>query len=95
MLLFVAFAFLPLLAALPSPKLGERSSVSPPINLADCQRPKEQGRQLEGCPEGTIYVSLTDPQSDYGTVSAAIAALCVSHLLSALRKSLKMLLLCV
>ncbi len=33
-----------------------------------CQYPKDQGKQLTGCPNGTIYVSQTDPQAQYGTV---------------------------
>ncbi|KAJ9092222.1 hypothetical protein QFC19_008759 [Naganishia cerealis] len=35
---------------------------------AECQRPKDvQGTQLQGCPENTVYVSQTDPQSEFGT----------------------------
>lgn len=36
---------------------------------SECQRPKPQGQQLQGCPDGTLYVSQTDPQAEYGTVS--------------------------
>lgn len=36
---------------------------------AECQRPKAQGTQLQGCPDGTLYVSQTDPQAEYGSVS--------------------------
>lgn len=36
---------------------------------SECQRPKPQGQQLQGCPEGTLYVSQTDPQAEYGSVS--------------------------
>lgn len=36
---------------------------------SECQRPKPQGTQLQGCPEGILYVSQTDPQAEYGTVS--------------------------
>jgi hypothetical protein len=36
---------------------------------SECQRPKAQGTQLQGCPEGILYVSQTDPQAEYGTVS--------------------------
>lgn len=39
---------------------------------AECQRPKEQGKQLQGCPEGTVYVSQTDPQANYGSVSLVV-----------------------
>lgn len=34
-----------------------------------CQLPKPQGQQLLGCPNGTVYVSQTDPQSGFGSVS--------------------------
>lgn len=42
---------------------------------AACQAPKAIGKQLEGCPNGTVYVSQTDPQAGYGTISAALADL--------------------
>ncbi|KZP27716.1 carbohydrate esterase family 8 protein [Athelia psychrophila] len=42
---------------------------------SQCQYPKPQGSQLDGCPNGTFYVSQTDPQAGYGTISAALAAL--------------------
>ncbi|KAF7970318.1 hypothetical protein HWV62_24392 [Athelia sp. TMB] len=42
---------------------------------SQCQYPKAQGLQLDGCPTGTLYVSQTDPQAGYGTISAALAAL--------------------
>ena len=42
---------------------------------ATCQMPKPQGQQLNGCPNGTLYVSQTDPQAGYGQISSAIAAL--------------------
>jgi hypothetical protein len=35
---------------------------------SECQRPKPQGQQLNSCPNGTVYVSQTDPQSSYGSV---------------------------
>jgi hypothetical protein len=42
---------------------------------ADCQLPRPQGQQLSLCPNGTLYVSQTDPQAGYGSISSAIAAL--------------------
>ncbi|KAJ9092225.1 hypothetical protein QFC19_008762 [Naganishia cerealis] len=36
-----------------------------------CQMPKPQGQQLSECPDGTLYVSQTDPQAEYGTASLA------------------------
>nr|XP_018261327.1 uncharacterized protein I303_05764 [Kwoniella dejecticola CBS 10117]OBR83485.1 hypothetical protein I303_05764 [Kwoniella dejecticola CBS 10117] len=41
----------------------------------DCQRPKAQGTQLQGCPNGTLYVSQTDPQAEYGTIQDAVESL--------------------
>lgn len=40
---------------------------------AECQRPKPQGQQLNSCPNGTVYVSQTDPQSSYGSVRMVMA----------------------
>ena len=37
--------------------------------FSECQRPRAQGHQLESCPNGTVYVSQTDPQSNFGSVS--------------------------
>ena len=42
---------------------------------AACQMPQQQGQQLSKCPNGTIYVSQTDPQAGYGQISDAISAL--------------------
>ncbi|WRT68267.1 uncharacterized protein IL334_005243 [Kwoniella shivajii] len=42
---------------------------------AECQRPKSQGQQLQGCPNGTIYVSQTDAQAEYGTIQGAVQSL--------------------
>lgn len=42
---------------------------------ADCQLPRPQGQQLSMCPNGTLYVSQSDPQAGYGTISSAINAL--------------------
>jgi hypothetical protein len=48
------------------------TSPSPTLRYAACQLPKQQGRQLEGCPNGTIYVSQTDPQAKYGSIGTAL-----------------------
>ncbi|GHJ83824.1 hypothetical protein NliqN6_0226 [Naganishia liquefaciens] len=42
---------------------------------ADCQRPKPQGQQLSSCPNGTVYVSQTDPQSSFGSIHDAVLSL--------------------
>lgn len=43
--------------------------------LVQCQHPKAQGKQLQDCPEGTLYVSQSDPQAEYDSIQAAILAL--------------------
>ncbi len=43
-----------------------------------CQYPKAQGQQLMGCPNGTVYVSQTDPQAGFGTIQDAIESLLVN-----------------
>lgn len=48
-----------------------------PVDLKYCQQPKELGSQLDGCPNGTLYVSQTDPQAPYGQISEAVRAMCV------------------
>jgi hypothetical protein len=35
---------------------------------AACQYPRAQGSQLDQCPNGTLYVSQTDPQAGFGQV---------------------------
>jgi hypothetical protein len=39
---------------------------------AACQHPRAQGSQLDQCPNGTLYVSQTDPQAEFGQVSRAL-----------------------
>ncbi|KAG7531051.1 hypothetical protein FFLO_04606 [Filobasidium floriforme] len=39
---------------------------------AACQYPRAQGSQLDQCPNGTLYVSQTDPQAGFGQVSRAL-----------------------
>lgn len=45
-----------------------------PTTYSACQMPKAQGEQLQGCPEGTLYVSQTDPQAGYGSVRFSFLA---------------------
>ncbi|KAJ9103773.1 hypothetical protein QFC21_002235 [Naganishia friedmannii] len=55
---------------------GKSSKGSSSTTYAECQRPKDvQGTQLQGCPNGTIYVSQTDPQSGFGSIQQAILSL--------------------
>ncbi|KAI5453717.1 hypothetical protein NCC49_005533 [Naganishia albida] len=42
---------------------------------SECQKPRPQGRQLEACPNGTVYVSQTDPQSNFGSIQDAVLSL--------------------
>ncbi|KAG8854802.1 hypothetical protein FRB96_007331 [Tulasnella sp. 330] len=43
---------------------------------AACQLPaKVQGTQLANCPNGTVYVSQTDPEARYGSIQAAVESL--------------------
>ena len=49
---------------------GKNGKGSASTTYAECQRPKDvQGTQLQGCPNNTLYVSQTDPQSGFGSVS--------------------------
>ncbi|KAL7408821.1 carbohydrate esterase family 8 protein [Mrakia frigida] len=62
MLLLIALAsVLPLLSSAAS------------SSFSACQNPKTQGSRLEGCPPNTLFVSQTDPQSQYGSTNAALA----------------------
>nr|XP_019011322.1 uncharacterized protein I206_03420 [Kwoniella pini CBS 10737]OCF50103.1 hypothetical protein I206_03420 [Kwoniella pini CBS 10737] len=45
----------------------------------ECQKPKNQGNQLEGCPNGTLYVSQNDPQAEFGTIQSAVESLIDDH----------------
>jgi hypothetical protein len=41
-----------------------------------CQLQKPNGiSALEGCPEGTLYVSQTDPEAHYTSVQSAVSSL--------------------
>lgn len=51
------------------------SVVAKTTPYARCQAPQPQGKQLDGCPRGTLFVSQTDPQSQFGTINAALATL--------------------
>lgn len=62
--------FLSSVTAVPTARNNDKShGKGKDTTYAECQRPKEQGKQLQGCPEGTVYVSQTDPQANYGSVS--------------------------
>jgi hypothetical protein len=62
-------AFRALAAAAAFATLAAQTATAANSTYSWCQYPKEQGLQLNGCPDGTVYVSQTDPQAEYGTVS--------------------------
>jgi len=58
---------LPLIGLLAAPLL----SLAANSTISQCQYLRPQGQQLQGCLNGTLYVSQTDPQAGYGTIQAA------------------------
>jgi hypothetical protein len=65
----IMLAFRALAAAAAFATLAAQTASAGNSTYSWCQYPKEQGLQLNGCPDGTVYVSQTDPQAEYGTVS--------------------------
>lgn len=62
--------FLSSVSAVPTTRNNDKKNRA--TTYSECQKLKPQGEQLNGCPEGTLYVSQTDPQANYGSVSCVV-----------------------
>ncbi|KAJ9117738.1 hypothetical protein QFC20_000016 [Naganishia adeliensis] len=65
--------FLSSVSAVPTTRNNDKKNRA--TTYSECQKLKPQGEQLNGCPEGTLYVSQTDPQANYGSIQKAIMSL--------------------
>ncbi|KAL7424629.1 hypothetical protein Q5752_000313 [Cryptotrichosporon argae] len=69
------FTVLLQLVAVAASLAGATASANRTSAYAACQSPRSQGQQLALCPNGTLYVSQTDPEAEYGTIQSAVLAL--------------------
>jgi 1-acyl-sn-glycerol-3-phosphate acyltransferase len=67
--------FLSSVSAIPTTRNNDKKNRA--TTYSECQKPKPQGKQLDGCPEGTLYVSQTDPQANYGSVSCGVVSVVI------------------
>lgn len=69
--------FTTLLLALPLLSISVQAAAN--ATYAACQYPaSKQGTQLQHCPNGTIYVSQTDPQATFGSIQGELGNECPS-----------------
>lgn len=57
------------------PVLADSNTAAPypAVTFAECQ--SKTANPLQGCPEGTIYVSLNDTKADFNSIQAAISSI--------------------